>query len=115
MGNINRELVAASSKMIILSILSIEDNYGYQILESLKTFTEGFWEWKEGMLYPMLHKMEKDQLLKSYWTETPSGKKRKYYHITDIGTKALETEKSEWEFVNQTLSKLWRIHHASQQ
>ena len=52
MGNIKRELVAASSKMIVLSILMMEDNYGYSILESIKTFTKGSWEWKEGMLYP---------------------------------------------------------------
>ena len=110
MGNIKRELVAASSKMIILSILMMEDNYGYSILESIKTFTKGFWEWKEGMLYPMLHKMEKDKLIQSYWKETTSGKKRKYYHITQIGINALQTEKEEWAFVNQTLSEIWRMN-----
>ena len=106
MGNIKRELVAASSKMIILSILMMEDNYGYNILELIKTFTKGFWEWKEGMLYPMLHKMEKDKLILSYWKETTSGKKRKYYHITQIGINAIKTKKKKWAYVNQTLSEI---------
>jgi PadR family transcriptional regulator PadR len=109
MSGVARELVAASSKMIILTILNREENYGYKILESIKLLTEGVWVWKEGMLYPMLHKMEKDKLIKSHWAETPSGKKRKYYQITEFGLTQLQKEKTEWKFVNSTLSKLWRM------
>jgi PadR family transcriptional regulator PadR len=109
MSGVARELVAASSKMIILTILIREENYGYKILESIKLLTEGVWVWKEGMLYPMLHKMEKDKLIRSYWSETPGGKKRKYYQITDIGFLELQKEKTEWKFVNATLGKLWRM------
>ena len=109
MSGVARELVAASSKMIILTILNREENYGYKILESIKLLTQGVWVWKEGMLYPMLHKMEQDKLITSRWMETPNGKKRKYYQITDTGLAVLQKEKAEWKFVNKTLSKLWSM------
>ena len=107
MSSVSRELVAASAQMIILSILSQDENYGYQILQRIKSLTEGIWIWKDGMLYPLLHKMEKEKLIESYWLDSESGKKRKYYFITKNGIQALQLGKKEWKFVDATLNKLW--------
>jgi DNA-binding PadR family transcriptional regulator len=107
MSDVSKDLVAASSKIIILSILSREENYGYQILTTIKLLTDGGWNWYEGFLYPVLHKLERDKLIKSRWMEMENGRKRKYYEITDHGRKFLEMEKTEWKFVDGTLHKIW--------
>jgi len=110
MSNVSKDLVAASSKIIILSILSREENYGYKILLTIKLLTEGGWNWYEGFLYPVLHKMERDKLISSRWVECDNGRKRKYYKITNKGLKALEKEKVEWKFVDSTLHKIWEMN-----
>jgi PadR family transcriptional regulator, regulatory protein PadR len=110
MSDVSKDLVAASSKIIILSILTREENYGYQILMTIKLLTEGGWNWYEGFLYPVLHKMERDKLISSRWVETDSGRKRKYYKITKKGLGALEKEKVEWKLVDSVLHKIWEMN-----
>ena len=107
--SISKELVAASSTMMILSILSAEESYGYSILQTVKITTEGGWQWTDGMIYPVLHRLEKEKLIKSRWVESETGRKRKYYAITDKGIKSLQKEKEEWQFVDATLHKLWGV------
>lgn len=109
MKSISKELVAASSTMMILSILSAEESYGYSILQTVKITTEGGWKWTDGMIYPVLHRLEKEKLIKSRWVESETGRKRKYYTITDKGIKSLQKEKEEWQFVDATLHKLWGV------
>ena len=104
---VSKDLVAASSKMIVLSILSRQETYGYQILQSIKMFTEGGWIWYDGMIYPVLHKMERDKLIKSRWEESEeTNRKRRYYSITEKGRKMLETEILGWKMVDTTLNKI---------
>lgn len=107
MSEVSKDLVAASSRMVILSILTAGENYGYQILQTVKHLTEGGWIWSDGMLYPVLHKLEKEKLITSRWEGQENGRKRKYYRITDKGMKSLEKSVSEWKFVETTLHKLW--------
>ena len=110
MSRVSKDLVAASSRMIILSLLCREKNYGYKILQAIKLLTEGGWTWKDGMLYPVLHKMEKEKLIQSHWEESDiPGPRRKYYEITELGLKELQKEKEEWHFVHATLHKLWEM------
>jgi PadR family transcriptional regulator PadR len=112
--SISKELVAASSTMMILSILSAEESYGYSILQTVKITTEGGWKWTDGMIYPVLHRLEKEKLIKSRWVESETGRKRKYYTITDKGIKSLQKEKEEWQFVDATLHKLWGVRTCNQ-
>lgn len=104
---VNKELVAASSKPIILSILSKGESYGYEIIQSVKDASSSQLEWTDGMLYPVLHKLEKKNLIVSEWRVSQSGRKRKYYSITSGGKKLLHEERAEWNAVNTTLAKLW--------
>lgn len=106
MSKMPKGLVAASSKMVILAILSREKNYGYQILQTIKHLTEGGWVWKDGMLYPVLHKMEKEKLISSKWEDSTDGPSRKYYEITDIGLRELQREKEEWRFAERAIHSL---------
>lgn len=104
---ISRELKAASSKPMILSILSHGESYGYQIIQNIEKLSGGKWEWSEAMLYPVLHRMNSDGLIKSEWKVMENGRKRKYYSLTKLGKEALAEEKSQWMSVHDVLKALW--------
>ena len=108
---IPKDLVAASAKPLILSILSEGKSYGYEIIQKVKELSEGQIEWKEGMLYPVLHRLEKQGLIDSQWQTTDSGRRRRYYCLKEAGQEALETEKRQWMTVHSTLMKLWELNN----
>ena len=93
--------------MLVLNLLSQKSCYGYELIKTLKLRSNHVFDMKEGTLYPILHKLENEGLIRSYNQEV-SGRTRKYYAITDKGAKALMTEKEEWEqfsnAVNQVLT-----------
>ncbi|MEQ9593315.1 MAG: PadR family transcriptional regulator, partial [Cyclobacteriaceae bacterium] len=92
----SKELVAASTVPVILSILAHGESYGYKLIKEVSEKSNGTLEWSEAMLYPVLQRMEKNKLIQSRWVEGESGKKRKYYKITSAGHAALENKKAEW-------------------
>lgn len=102
-------LMAASTKPIILSILSKGKNYGYEIIQEVKSYSEGNLSWSDGMLYPVLHKMERENLVRSEWQISPDGRKRKYYAITPEGKEVLHAEKHHWVSVHNVLMRLWGL------
>ena len=104
---IGKALVAASTKPLILSILEDRESYGYQIIQRVKELSGGDLEWADGMLYPVLHRMEKDGFIQSSWQISDNGRRRKYYAITSLGQKELAWEKQQWMSVNSVFSKLW--------
>lgn len=104
---ISKTLVAASTKPVILSILVHGEMYGYQIIQHVTELSGGTLEWSEGMLYPVLHRMEKDGLIQSQWLISDNGRKRKYYHLTKQGQEELEKDRKEWMKVHRLLNRLW--------
>ena len=109
---IAKALIAASTKPMILSILLNGENYGYQIIQSVKRISGGKLEWSDGMLYPVLHRLEKDGFIRSKWKISEEGRRRKYYSITDMGQKELEADMAQWKSVHEALSKLWKTQPA---
>jgi DNA-binding PadR family transcriptional regulator len=105
---ISKALVAASTKPLILSILLEGETYGYRIIKQMKILSGGDLEWSFGMLYPVLHRLEKDGFIKSKWKASEKGRLRKYYRLTDAGRRELEREKKQWLTVNNVFSRLWR-------
>lgn len=103
---INKELVKGSTSILVLSLLSREDMYGYQITQTLRNDTDNVFEMKEGTLYPLLHGLENANAIESYWADADNGKRRKYYHITVYGKKLLSEKKAEWEVYQKTVNKL---------
>ena len=103
---ISKDLIAASTIPIILSILQKGDNYGYQIIKDVQKLTDNSLQWKEGSLYPVLLKLEKKGLIQSY-TKKEDGRNRKYYQLNQRGLTMLEQLKKEWTLINQTLQYLW--------
>lgn len=104
---ISKELMAASTRPLILTILKRGESYGYQIIQDVKELSGGTLEWSDGMLYPVLHKMEKDGLVQSRWDVSGEGRRRKYYAITDAGREELAEAKQQWLSVHEVLRKLW--------
>jgi PadR family transcriptional regulator, regulatory protein PadR len=105
---ISKELVAASTVPLVLSVLASGENYGYALIQEVRELSEGRIVWTEGMLYPVLHWMEEEDLIESEWKEAESGRRRKYYRLRREGRKALESERNQWLAVNATFSKLWK-------
>lgn len=93
---IDKELLKGSTHMLVLSLLENQNMYGYQIIKSLNQKSKNIFDFKEGTLYPILHILESKNYITSYWDET-SGKKRKYYSITEDGKKHLQSKKEEWD------------------
>jgi DNA-binding PadR family transcriptional regulator len=104
-----KDMVAASAKPLLLSILAEGKSYGYEIIQKVRELSGGQIEWSDGMLYPVLHRLERDGLIDSEWQEADTGRQRKYYSINADGRKVLKTERLQWLCVHNTLSKLWKI------
>ena len=83
--------------MLILDVVSRGPTYGYQIAQSVLSQSKGYFELKEGSLYPALHRMERQKLLRSYWVDTDEGRRRKFYELTPAGRRALKDKRGEWE------------------
>src|SRR5712672_2202862 len=98
---ITRELVAASAEPMILALLAKGESYGYAIIQEIKKLSENKIEWTDGMLYPVLHRLEDKGHIKSRWTESETGRKRKYYSLKEGGKKALSIQCEQWLRVNK--------------
>ncbi|HBC93124.1 MAG TPA: PadR family transcriptional regulator [Pelotomaculum sp.] len=94
---IDKELMKGSTSILILSLLDKEDMYGYKITQELKKASKNVFELKEGTLYPMLHRLENEKAIESFWFDADNGKRRKYYKITKEGRKLLMHKKAEWQ------------------
>ena len=105
---INKDLIAASSTPIVLAILAEEDSYGYAILKRVRELSGGHLEWTDGMLYPVLHRLERQGHIEARWVVAENGRRRKYYGITDRGHAQLLEERRQWQAVDETLRGIWR-------
>lgn len=104
--NVNRDLVAASATPLLLALLETEESYGYRIIQRVKESSDGALEWSEGMLYPVLHRLEKRGLISSRWKLSDQGRRRRVYALTAQGRAELESQRSEWRAVQSTLQRI---------
>ena len=107
---LNKELTGACSTPIILSVISKQESYGYQIIQDIREQSNQKIEWSEGMLYPLLRRMEQQGLLKSRWHTPETGRKRRYYEITTKGRHALSKEQENWREANTMLESIWNLN-----
>ena len=101
--DIGKDLVAASATPLVLAILSEGESYGYAIIKRVDELSGGELHWTDGMLYPVLHRLERNGLVKASWGRSESGRRRKYYQLTDQGSEELANQKRQWQVVNDTL------------
>lgn len=104
---INKDLIAASSTPLVLAILAEGDSYGYAILQRVRELSGGRMEWTDGMLYPVLHRLERLGCVEARWKVVENGRRRKYYRITRKGRSQLAENRRQWLAVDQTLRSVW--------
>jgi DNA-binding PadR family transcriptional regulator len=105
--DIGKDLVAASSTPLVLAILSEGDSYGYAILQRVRELSGGLLSWTDGMLYPVLHRLERQGHVEARWEAAPTGRQRKYYRLTAGGRAHLEEERRQWQVVDAALRGAW--------
>ncbi len=103
---IRKELVAAAAEPLVLSLLAKGESYGYAIIQEIKARSNGRLAWTDGMLYPVLHRMEHRGLIKSRWGESETGRKRKYYSLKKDGKEAMNSHHEQWSVVHTVLAGL---------
>lgn len=101
---IEKSLLSGSTPMLVLSLLRSGDKYGYVMVSELARRSDDTFQLKEGTLYPLLHNLEKEQLVTSYTAQTPSGRERKYYRLTEQGRAQLEYKEKEWRLFSEKVN-----------
>lgn len=101
---INKELLKGSTTILILSLLNRKEMYGYEMIKEIEVRSKGVFSFKEGTLYPILHGLENENYIESYWECGEGKRKRKYYKITESGKKILEEKEIEWKLFTETVN-----------
>jgi PadR family transcriptional regulator len=107
-----KELVGGTTNALILYVLNRAPAHGYEIVRTVNEESDGLFEWKEGTIYPALHKMEKAGHISGAWKQTPNGRKRRVYSITAAGKKVLSEQADEWSVYSTTVDKILGVSHA---
>lgn len=105
--DIGKDLVAASATPLVLAILAEADSYGYAILKRVGELSGGRLQWTDGMLYPVLHRLERLGHIEGRWGASESGRRRKYYRITAQGLAELAEQRAQWQAVDAALRSVW--------
>ncbi len=105
---IAKDLVAASAIPLVLAILDEDESYGYAILKRVDELSGGELEWTDGMLYPLLHRLDRLGYVEARWDSRQGGRRRRYYRITPGGRNALSEQRRQWEVVSGALQNAWR-------
>jgi len=105
--DLGKDLVAASATPLVLAILGEGDSYGYAIIKRVTELSGGRLQWTDGMLYPLLHRLERQGLVTAKWSASESGRRRKYYRVTREGRTQLAAQRQQWQVVANTLRSIW--------
>ena len=105
--DMNKDLVAASATPLVLAILAEGDSYGYAIIKRVTELSGGHLQWTDGMLYPVLHRLERQGHVAAKWSVSENGRRRKYYRITPEGRAQLLAQRKQWQAVDSTLRGIW--------
>ena len=106
--DLGKDLVAASATPLVLAILAEGDSYGYAIIKRVTELSGGHLQWTDGMLYPVLHRLERQGHVAAKWGASESGRRRKYYRLTREGRTQLAAQRQQWQVVDDTLRGIWR-------
>ncbi len=104
---LNRELIAASTTPLVLAILCQNDCYGYALIKEVQELSASRITWSDGMLYPVLRRLESQDLISSYWQLADTGRRRRYYKIETAGQQELVRWREQWKLVGEVFNRLW--------
>lgn len=110
MNDLTKELVAAAMVPLVLSVLAQGESYGYDLIRQVRERSGGKLDVAEGTLYPVLRKLEERGLVETEWRKADNERQRKYYRLKDQGRATLESERSNWNAINQLLQNLWNAN-----
>ncbi len=113
--NVSKDLVAASATPLVLAILADGESYGYAILKRVSELSGGQLRWTDGMLYPLLHRLERLGHVETEWWTSKIGRRRKYYRITSPGRAQLTQQRRQWQVVDAALRGVWLTADATEQ
>jgi len=105
--DLGKDLVAASATPLVLAILAEGESYGYAIIKRVSELSGGHLLWTDGMLYPVLHRLERNGLVAATWGLAENGRRRRYYRLTPEGRRQLVAERKRWQVVDDTLHRVW--------
>jgi transcriptional regulator len=105
--DVSKDLVAASATPLVLAILAEGESYGYAIIKRVAELSGGHLRWTDGMLYPVLHRLERQGFVAAKWGESETGRRRKYYRITKEGRAHLAAHRQQWQVVDDALRGIW--------
>ncbi len=100
------ELLKGNTETLLLVLMQAEPMYGYQLAKEVDLRSSGYFAFKEGTMYPALHRLERDKLVEGSWQDTPNGVRRRYYRITAKGKQALADRLSEWRRFSQAMNSV---------
>jgi len=106
--DIGKDLVAASATPLVLAILDEGESYGYAIIKRVAELTGGEMQWTDGMLYPLMHRLERNGSIEAHWGKSETGRKRKYYRLTERGRRELAVHQRQWDVVDAALRDVWK-------
>lgn len=114
--HVGKDLVAASATPMVLAILAEGESYGYAIIKRVGELSDGEINWTDGMLYPLLHRLERLGYVESTWRSAAETgeRRRKYYRLTSDGSDALADQRSQWQVVSEALERIWTDASCSQ-
>ena len=104
---IGKDLVAAAATPMVLGILAEGESYGYAIIQRVGELSGGELEWSDGMLYPLLHRLERLGHVESSWGASPSGRPRKHYRLSSTGRAVFAEQRKQWAVVSRALQRVW--------
>ena len=107
--DIDKDLVAASATPLVLSILSEGDSYGYAIIKRVGELSGGELQWTDGMVYPLLHRLERRGFVEAVWGLSETGRRRKYYRLTRAGIEDLARQRRQWQTVDKAMRGVWLV------
>jgi DNA-binding PadR family transcriptional regulator len=107
--DIDKDLVAASATPLVLAILSEGDSYGYAIIKRVGEASGGELRWTDGMVYPLLHRLERRGFVEAVWGVSDTGRRRKYYRLTAAGRECLDRQRQQWQLVDRALRGVWML------
>lgn len=108
---IGKDLVAAAATPLVLGILADGESYGYAILQRIGELSGGELDWRDGMLYPLLHRLERLGLVESRWVDAPTGRRRKHYRLSADGEAVFADQRRQWGIITETLGRVWNDGH----
>src|SRR5512139_557746 len=106
---IDKDLVAASATPLVLAILNEGESYGYAIIKRVGELSGGELEWTDGMLYPLLHRLERNGYVEAIWGKSETGRQRKYYRLTKAGIEQLDRQRRQWHVVDRAMRGIFRV------